>query len=57
MLAQLDANERNGSVGDTVRKIFAAADSQFAATNQMPIDSLALKSSIDALLQTLEEKL
>ena len=57
VLAQLDANERNGSVGDTVRKIFAAADSQFAATNQMPIDSLALKSSIDALLQTLEEKL
>lgn len=57
VLAQLDANELNGSAGDTVRKIFAAADSQFAATNQTPIDSLALKSSVDALLQTLEEKL
>ena len=57
VLAQLEIAERDGNAGTTVRKIFAAADSQFAATNRTSTDSLALKSSVEALLQTLEEKL
>ena len=57
VLAQLDEADQNGNAGDTVRKIFAAADTQFALTKQTQVDSLALKASIDALLQTLEEKL
>ena len=57
VLAQLDAIERDGSAGDTVRKIFTAADAQFAATKPTQPDCLALKSNVDALLQKLEEKL
>ena len=57
VLAQLNEAEQNGIAGDTARKIFAAADTQFALTKQTQVDALALKSNIDALLQTLEEKL
>ncbi|MEI7533877.1 MAG: hypothetical protein WCK57_05855 [Verrucomicrobiae bacterium] len=57
VLAQLDEANHNGIAGETVRKIFAAVDTQFALTKQTQVDSLALKASVDALLQTLEEKL
>jgi hypothetical protein len=57
VLAQLDGAAQDGSAGDTVRKIFAAADAQFAATKPATADCLALKSNLEAVLQTLEEKL
>ncbi|HEY2328564.1 MAG TPA: hypothetical protein VGI63_01985 [Verrucomicrobiae bacterium] len=57
VLEQLDAAARNGGAGETVRKIFAAADAQFASVPQTRADLLALQSSMEAVLQTLEEKL
>ena len=57
VLAQLDGAEQNRRAGETVRKIFAAADSQFAATPQIRADLLALNSDVEAVLQELEAKL
>jgi hypothetical protein len=57
VLAQLDGAEANNRVGETVRKIFAAADAQFATTAQIQTDCLALKPDVAAVLQKLEEKL
>ena len=57
VLAQLDGAEQNRRAGETIRKIFAAADSQFAATPQIRADLLALNSDVEAVLQKLEAKL
>ena len=57
VLAQLDGAETNGRAGETVRKIFAAADAQFAAAAQTQSDCLALESDVDAVLQILEGRL
>jgi len=57
VLALLDAQDKNGRVGETVRKVFEAADTQFAATIPTPTDLLALAADVAAALQKLEEKL
>ena len=57
VLAQLDDAARNGRPGETVRKIFAAADARFASAAQTPADLLAFQPDVDAVLQKLEEKL
>ncbi|MGA2245402.1 MAG: hypothetical protein ABSH48_10410 [Verrucomicrobiota bacterium] len=57
VLAQLDSAGENGQSAETVRKLFAAADSGFAATPQMPPDLLALCPGVERVLQKLEEKL
>lgn len=57
VLAQLGGANQNGSAGETVRKVFAAADSQFAASPQTQADLLSLQSDVDAVLLKLEEKL
>ncbi len=57
VLAQLGGADQKGRAGETVRKIFAAADAQFAATPQIRADLLALNSDVEAVLQELEEKL
>jgi hypothetical protein len=57
VLTQLEGAEANNRGGDTVRKIFAAADAQFAASARTQTDCLALQSDVAAVLQKLEEKL
>ena len=57
VLNHLDDTDRSGAVGDTVRKIFAAADTRFAALPQMQADWAALQSDLDAVLLKLEEQL
>ena len=57
VLAQLDIADQNSHAGKTVRKIFAAADAQFALAPQTQADLLALKSDVEAVLRELEEKL
>ena len=57
VLSQLDDAGRNGTSGETVRKIFAAADAQFAATIPARADLLGLQSDVAVTLQKLEEKL
>src|SRR5665213_2031659 len=57
VLAQLDDAEQNDQAGETVKKVFAAADAQFAVITQTPPDLAALKSGVAAVLQKLEEKL
>lgn len=57
VLAQLDAEAQPGRAGETVKKLFAAADRQFAAIPQGPADWLELKNDVDAVLTILEEKL
>jgi len=57
VLAQLDGADQNGRAGETVRKLFAAADAQFAATPESPGDLLSLQSEVEVLLQELEAKL
>jgi len=57
VLAQLDGADQNGRAGETVRRIFAAADAQFAASTPTQAGCLALKSDVEAALQKLEEKL
>jgi hypothetical protein len=57
MLAQLDKAEQNGHVGETVRKLFAAADARFALTPPTQADLLALQFDVEAVLLKLEEKL
>jgi len=55
VLAQLE--DPRGAAGETVRKVFAAADSQFAGTPQTPADLLALHSDVMVVLNQLEGKL
>jgi hypothetical protein len=57
VLAQLDGADQRGRAGETVRKIFAAADAQFADSAQTRVDCLALESHVEALLRQLEGKL
>lgn len=57
VLTQLDNTGSNGGAGETVRRIFAAADARFAVAAQAQSDCLALKSEVDAVLQRLEERL
>ncbi len=57
VLAQLNDAERNGGAGETARKIFAAADAQFASTAQAQTNLLAQAADVESLLQKLEEKL
>ena len=57
VLAQLDGVEQNGRAGETVRKIFAAADARFAVTPKTEADWLALQAEVESVLRKLEEKL
>jgi hypothetical protein len=57
VLAQLGGAGQNGRAGETVRKVFAAADAQFAATPQTRADLLELNSDVEAVLLELEAKL
>jgi hypothetical protein len=57
VLAQLDDAGRNGRAGETVKRVFAATDGQFAGRPQPLPDLPALQSGVDMVLQELEEKL
>jgi hypothetical protein len=57
VLSQFSAQEQAGSEGDTVRKIFAAADAQFAAAPPAPEDLPVLLPEVEAVLKKLEERL
>jgi hypothetical protein len=57
VLAQLEAAEQSGPVGETVRKIFAVANARYAATSTAPVDLLSLEAKVDTVLMRLEEKL
>ncbi|HTV42397.1 MAG TPA: hypothetical protein VMF08_17650 [Candidatus Sulfotelmatobacter sp.] len=57
VLNHLDDADRSGAAGETVRKIFAAADTRFAAAPQMQADLAALQPDLDAVLLKLEEQL
>ncbi len=57
VLSQLDEADQNELAGRTVRKVFAAADAQFADAPQTPADLLKLNSDVEAVLKKLEEKL
>jgi hypothetical protein len=56
VLAQLDGAHQNRA-RETARKIFAAADAQFAASAQTQSGLLELHSEVEAVLKELEEKL
>jgi hypothetical protein len=49
--------DQNGTVGETVRKVFAAADARFASAPQMQANWPALQSDVDIVLLKLEEQL
>ena len=57
VLAPLTDAERNGDAGETVRKIFTAADARFSLAPQAQADLLKLKPEVEAVLLKLEEKL
>jgi hypothetical protein len=57
ILTRFNEAERAGQAGEMVRKIFAAADAQFAAAPPAKINLLALKPELEIVLQQLEEKL
>ncbi len=57
VLAQLDSAEQSGRIGETVRKVFAAADARFALTPQTQASLLALAEDVENVLLKLEEKL
>jgi len=57
VLAQLDETARQGQVGETVRNVFAAADTQFAGSPRTAPDLPALRSGVAEVLQQLEDKL
>jgi hypothetical protein len=57
VLAQLDDAGRNGQAGETVKRVFAAANAQFAGQPQTLPDLPALQSGVDIVLQQLEAKL
>ena len=54
VLSLLEGSSRDR---ETVRKIFAAADSQFAIIQPTPAHLLSLHSEVEAVLQRLEDKL
>jgi len=54
VLSLLDEPGRDGEI---VRRLFAATDSQFAITPQSPEHLLSLRDAVEAVLQTLEDKL
>jgi hypothetical protein len=57
VLTKLADSERNGTGGETVRTIFAAADAQFAIAPQTQTDLLALQPEVETVLKLLEVKL
>ena len=57
VLERLGEVEKNGAAGETVRRVFSAADAQFAATPQKQADSPVLESEVNAVLVKLEEQL
>jgi hypothetical protein len=57
VLTQLDETVHTGLAGETVRKIFSAADARFALETQAHTDLLALKPDVEAVLSKLEVKL
>lgn len=57
VLTQLDEPARTGQAGETVKRIFSAADSQFAGTPQVPPDVGGLRAGVQSVLQRLEERL
>lgn len=57
VLACLTVAERNEPPGDTVRKIFAAADAAFAAAPAARADLLVLEQNLAAALERLEARL
>ena len=57
VLAQLDEGGRNGDAGDTVKRIFAAADAQFSTATRPEENLLALHPAVETVLQKLEAKL
>jgi hypothetical protein len=57
VLERLNVAERNSVAGETVRKIFAAADAQFASGSQPQTGWLASQPEVNAVLLKLEEQL
>jgi hypothetical protein len=57
VLSQFENAERDGKTGETVRKIFEAADVRYAGSKAPPADFLAMKSDVESVLLQLEEKL
>jgi hypothetical protein len=57
VLAHLPGAAPDSPANETVRRIFAAADTQFAVDPKVRADWLALKPEVDAVLLQLEEKL
>lgn len=57
VLNRLDEADRNGAMGETVRRIFRAADARFASAPQIQDNRAALRSSLDSVLLKLEEQL
>jgi len=57
VLAHLPDARQNGLAAETVKKVFAAADAQFAGTPQPGPDLLGLRPAVEAVLQALEAKL
>lgn len=57
VLNRLDPADQCGAAGDTVRKIFAAADARFATAPQIKTDWPALDADVDTVLVKLEEDL
>ena len=57
VLAQLEGEDRDGNVGETVRKVFAVSDARFAVAPGRTVDLLSLEAKVDTVLMRLEEKL
>jgi hypothetical protein len=57
VVAQLDNAGQNGQSAETVRQVFAAADSSYATEPQTQSDWLALRPGVERVLQKLEERL
>jgi hypothetical protein len=57
VLVHLTDAGQAGPVAVTVKRIFAAADAQYAVTPQTQPDLLTLRPGVEAVLQALEEKL
>jgi hypothetical protein len=57
VLERLSDVERDGPAGETVQKIFAAADARFASAPQPQGDWLSLQADVNAVLLKLEEQL
>ncbi len=57
VIAHLDDGARSGAAGEAVKKVFAAADAQFAATPPTLPELAAVHTGVEAALQQLEAKL